>query len=65
MDAWYQVRSNLQHRGKSAYKDVEIVQDSLVSLANIMSDLLPRFIPALDTSSTFRSNNLAELIFIS
>jgi len=65
MDAWYQVRSNLQHRGKSAYKDVKIVQDSLVSLANIMSDLLPRFIPALDTSSTFRSNNLAELIFIS
>lgn len=64
MDAWYQVRSNLQHRGKSAWKDVKIVQDSLVSLANIMSDLLPRFIPALDTSPTFRSKNLAELIFI-
>ena len=64
MDAWYQVRSNLQHRGKSAYKDVEIVQDSLVSLANILCDLLPRFIPALDTSSSFRSNKIAEYIFI-
>lgn len=64
MEAWYQVRSNLQHRGKSAWKDVKIVQDSLVSLANLMSDLLPRFIPALDTSSSFCSNNLADLIFI-
>lgn len=64
LDTWYQVRSNLQHRGKSAWKDVKIVQDSLVSLANLMSDLLPRFIPELDTSPLFRSNNLAELIFI-
>ena len=64
LDAWYQVRSNLQHRGKSAWKDVKIVQDSLISLANIISDLLPRFIPTLDTSSAFRSNNLAESIFV-
>lgn len=62
LEALYQVRSNLQHRGKSAWKDVKIVEYSVVSLANILSDLLPRFIPTLDTTSSFRSNSINDLI---
>lgn len=58
LEAWYQVRSNLQHRGKSAMQDVEKVQGSLIGLANVMSVLLPKFIPLLENTNTYKQLNL-------
>lgn len=64
LESWYQVRSNLQHRGKSARKDVRTVRDSLVSLANIMSILLPKLLPGIDKSISFQQLETNELIKI-
>jgi hypothetical protein len=65
LETWYGVRSNLQHRGKSAWQDVKIVQNSLIGLANVTSVLLPKFIPTLEDSVVYKQLNLAELIIAS
>jgi hypothetical protein len=39
---YYQVRSNLSHRGKSAFKDGNLVRKSLVELLAIFEDMLDR-----------------------
>jgi gamma-glutamylcyclotransferase (GGCT)/AIG2-like uncharacterized protein YtfP len=38
--AWYQVRSNLQHRGKASLFDAELVQKSCIGLANFLLEYL-------------------------
>ena len=40
IEAWYQVRSNLQHRGKSSVHDAKIVLESCVGLTNFLSEFL-------------------------
>jgi len=65
LEAWYQVRSNLQHRGKSAREDVKTVRNSLVSLANIIKVLLPKLIPTLEKSDTHREIKFTKLISLS
>jgi gamma-glutamylcyclotransferase (GGCT)/AIG2-like uncharacterized protein YtfP len=62
LEAWYQVRSNLQHRGKDARRDVLIIKNSLVSLANIMSILLPKLLPGIQDSTTYKELVAGELI---
>jgi gamma-glutamylcyclotransferase (GGCT)/AIG2-like uncharacterized protein YtfP len=36
IDAWYQVRSNLQHRGKGSFHDAELVQNACIGLTNLL-----------------------------
>ena len=38
--AWYQVRSNLQHRGKTSLFDAKLVQKSCVGLSNFLLEFL-------------------------
>lgn len=52
--AWYQVRSNLQHRGKAAWRDFGILQKSLAGLANTTKDLLCELIPSLQSQTKFQ-----------
>ncbi len=40
VDYFYQVRSNLSHRGKGAWSDGEIVRQSLIDLLRIFKDML-------------------------
>jgi hypothetical protein len=45
---FYQVRSNLSHRGKSAFKDAQLVHNSVTVLSAAMQILLERQTPAVD-----------------
>lgn len=40
LDAWYQVRSNLQHRGKASLFDANLVHKSCVGLGNFIFEYL-------------------------
>lgn len=40
LEAWYQVRSNLQHRGKSSIYDAGLVQKSCIGLSNLLLEYL-------------------------
>jgi hypothetical protein len=40
IDFYYQVRSNITHRGKSAYQDIRLVEDSLRELRAIFEHVL-------------------------
>jgi hypothetical protein len=44
---YYQVRSNLSHRGKSAFRDAQLVHKSVTELADVMRILLEGQTPAL------------------
>lgn len=46
-DYFYRVRSNLSHRGKSAFRDGQLVFKTLVELHDAMRLLLARQVPAL------------------
>jgi hypothetical protein len=45
---FYQVRSNLSHRGKSAFQDVQMVHKAVTELRRAMRILLDRQLPAVD-----------------
>ncbi|MEU7779141.1 hypothetical protein [Micromonospora parva] len=47
--AWYQVRSNLSHRGKAAFTDFELVERSIVGLHDTLRHLLASQLPLTDT----------------
>jgi hypothetical protein len=42
------VRSNLSHRGKSAFQDVQLVHKAVTELRRAMRILLDRQLPAVD-----------------
>jgi len=46
-DYFYQIRSNLSHRGKSAFRDGQLVFNALVQLHDAMRILLVQQVPAL------------------
>jgi hypothetical protein len=46
--AWYQVRSNLQHRGKASLFDATLVQKSCVGLGNFLVEYLSQNIPEIE-----------------
>lgn len=62
LSAWYRVRSNLQHRGKSAWRDFALLQKSLTSMANVFNLVLQRSIPELSSSVEYQVNQLNEPI---
>lgn len=62
MEAWYQVRSNLQHRGKAAWRDFEILRNSITGLANVTRFLLLELIPQLERQSHFKDLLSEEII---
>ena len=45
---FYQVRSNLSHRGKSAFQDAQLVHKAVTELRRAMRILLDRQLPAVD-----------------
>ena len=48
-DAWYQVRSNLTHRGKAGgFHDFELLEKALVGLHDAMRHLLAKQLPLSD-----------------
>ena len=47
--AWYQVRSNLQHRGKASLFDAKLVQKSCVGLSNFLFEYLTMNIKELES----------------
>lgn len=62
MDAWYQVRSNLQHRGKAAWRDFDILRNSLTGLANVTRFLLLEVIPQLPSQIHFEELSNEDII---
>lgn len=57
--AWYQVRSNLQHRGKSSLHDAGLVQKSCIGLSNFLLAYLKSQIHGIDSEwSRFLGFNL-------
>jgi len=64
MDAWYQVRSNLQHRGKAAWRDLEILRRSLTGLTNVTRFLLTDIIPELANQTQFKRLLIDDIIRI-
>jgi len=46
-DYWYGIRSNLSHRGKSAYRDSTVVYDAFVDAYNILCLMMIELIPGL------------------
>ena len=46
--AWYQVRSNLQHRGKASLYDANLVQKSCIGLSNFLFEYLKVNIHGID-----------------
>ena len=64
MDAWYQVRSNLQHRGKAAWRDFDILRNSLTGLANVTRYLLIELMPKLENQIQFKDLQSEEIIRI-
>ncbi|GAB3328539.1 gamma-glutamylcyclotransferase family protein [Micromonospora halotolerans] len=49
-DAWYQVRSNLSHRGKAAFTDFVLVERSIVGLHDTLRHLLASQLPLTHTA---------------
>jgi len=47
--AWYQVRSNLQHRGKASLFDAKLVQKSCVGLSNFLLEYLTMNIKEIES----------------
>jgi gamma-glutamylcyclotransferase (GGCT)/AIG2-like uncharacterized protein YtfP len=47
--AWYQVRSNLQHRGKASLFDAKLVQKSCVGLSNFLFEYLTMNIKEIES----------------
>ena len=64
LEAWYQVRSNLQHRGKAAWRDFNILRDSLTGLTNVTRFLLTEIIPELESQNKFKKMPSDEIIRI-
>jgi gamma-glutamylcyclotransferase (GGCT)/AIG2-like uncharacterized protein YtfP len=64
MDAWYQVRSNLQHRGKAAWRDFNILRNSLTGLTNVTRFLLIEIIPELENQIQFKELSFEGIIRI-
>lgn len=64
MEAWYQVRSNLQHRGKSAWRDFYVLRNSLTGLTNVTRFLLTELMPELENQPPFREILTNEIIRI-
>jgi len=46
--AWYQVRSNLQHRGKSSTRDADFVQKACIGLTNFLMSYLKNEISGIE-----------------
>ena len=44
---WYQIRSNLVHRGKAAHRDFDVVADAVYGLHDALRHLLASQLPAL------------------
>ena len=44
LDYWYQVRSNLSHRGKSAYRDSRIVYEAFEQAHLVLDCLIPMLV---------------------
>jgi hypothetical protein len=49
-DFWYQVRSNLSHRGKSTRRDLDIVREALVDVHDVLRLLLLHSVPEIETA---------------
>lgn len=64
MEAWYQIRSNLQHRGKAAWKDFGILRNSLTGLTNVTRFLLTEIIPELENQIQFKELSFEDVIRI-
>ena len=64
LEAWYQVRSNLQHRGKAAWRDFNILRNSLTGLTNVTRFLLTEIIPELESQNKFKKMPSDEIIRI-
>lgn len=64
MDAWYQVRSNLQHRGKAAWRDFNILRNSITGLTNVTRLLLIELIPELENLNQFQELSFEGIIRI-
>jgi gamma-glutamylcyclotransferase (GGCT)/AIG2-like uncharacterized protein YtfP len=47
-DYWYQVRSNMSHRGKGANRDAEIVREALVDIHDVLRLMLRRDVPDIE-----------------
>jgi hypothetical protein len=45
---WYQVRSNLSHRGKGAARDADIVREALIDVHDVLRLLLRRELPGIE-----------------
>jgi Gamma-glutamyl cyclotransferase, AIG2-like len=58
---WYQVRSNLSHRGKSAYRDSTIVYDAFVDAYNVLRLMMIELIPGLKLE--WRANLGEDFVF--
>lgn len=52
LEAWYQVRSNLQHRGKSSVFDAERVHKACIGLSNILFEYLRSNIEGIEDEWT-------------
>ena len=52
LEAWYQVRSNLQHRGKSSIFDAELVHKACVGLSNLLFEYLRANIEGIEDEWT-------------
>ena len=48
LGAWYQIRSNLQHRGKESLYDAELIMKSSIGLSNLLMYILRLEIPDID-----------------
>lgn len=44
---WYQVRSNLSHRGKGAHRDVRIVADAFIDVHDVLRAMLLSLLPRI------------------
>lgn len=47
-DYWYQVRSNMSHRGKGGNRDAEIVREALVDLHDVLRLMIRHDVPAIE-----------------
>ncbi len=49
---WYQVRSNLSHRGKGAARDADIVREALIDVHDVLRLLLRHELPGIERAWT-------------
>jgi hypothetical protein len=45
--SWYQVRSNLSHRGKAAFSDIKLVRRTVCDFHNVMRRVIAKELPAI------------------